>query len=142
MVDISPKKAIVNTTIKKTLINFVLLAATAGAAAALGSQVPKIVSLWRGNTQTGNFSEHIANQQAPLTLYGTTTCPYCEKAREHLKRAGIPFNDRMIDKSDDASALYAKLDQSSVPVLVSANKLIVGFNKAEYDKLSVSKPQK
>lgn len=114
------------------------MAATIAAAIAVGSVAPGLYQQWRGSMRSGDFSEHVANQPYTVTLYGTTTCPYCIKARAYLKKEGIPFNDRIVDESNEAEALYAKLDQNSVPVLVSGKSMIVGFTEPDYDAFIAS----
>lgn len=122
--------------LKSGLVNAALMTMTIAAAIAVGSVAPKLYQQWQGNSRSGNFSEHLANQPQRLTLYGTTSCPYCAKARAFLTKANIPFNDRIVDVSKDAEALYTKLNMNSVPVLVSENKLIVGFNEKDYAALA------
>jgi len=129
------------TTIKRFLINAVLMAVTIAAAIALGSQAPKLLQAWRGNGHHGNYSQHVANQPQRLTLYGTTTCPYCAKARAYLTGAGIAFNERMVDTSKEAEAMYATLHENSVPVLISEKKYIVGFNEKDYAALAAEVAQ-
>jgi glutaredoxin 3 len=125
-------------TLKVTLVHTVLVALTASAAIAIGRQVPVIVDQLRGNVKSGDYTSHFAGQPQRLTLYGTTTCPHCIAARRYLKQAGIGFNDRIIDASEDSRAMFAKLDEDGVPVLVSRSGLISGFNQAAYDELARS----
>ncbi|MBC3910315.1 glutaredoxin family protein [Undibacterium umbellatum] len=122
--------------IKKWGINIFLITATAALALAIGSQVPALMKNMRGPYKNGDFSEHLANLPHKLTLYGTTSCPHCENARLYLKRAGIPFNDQIIDRSSIASTAYKQLGEVHVPVLVSKQKLIVGFDEKYYANLS------
>lgn len=79
---------------------------------------------------------HVAQQPNNLTLYGTTTCPHCVSAREYLREKGIPFNDMIIDKSDTASIAFRQLEEKAVPVLVSVNRLVVGFDRNAYAELN------
>ncbi len=122
--------------IKAALVHSALIATTATAAVAVGSQVPELIAQVRGNVRNGDFALHVANQPHRLTLYGTTTCPYCVSAREYLKRAGIGFNDQIIDTSPESQRLFAKLNPGGVPVLVSRSGLILGFDPDGYDELA------
>lgn len=117
---------------KKVLRDTALMAATIAAAVLLGSQAPGLYQKWRGVGRSGDFSKHIVNQPQRLTLYGTTTCPACISARDYLRAAGIPFNDQLVDKSDAAKRMYSTLGERSVPLLVSSNKVLVGFNREAY----------
>lgn len=70
-----------------------------------------------------------------LTLYGTTTCKYCIAARAHLHKAGVEFQDVLIDKSKDNERQFAALDQKAVPVLVTANEMVVGFDADDFEEI-------
>lgn len=124
------------TKIKSVFANIALMAITIALAIVLGSQAPQLYKKWQGNSRSGDFTLHVVNQPYRLTLYGTSTCPHCAKAREYLKAAGISFNDRIVDKSNAARDMFSKLNENSVPVLVSKNRLIIGFNENEYDELA------
>lgn len=123
-------------------MNIVLMAVTAAAAVAIGSQLPHLYKKWRGPFKSGDFSAHIAKQPYRLTLYGTTTCPHCESARAYLKKSGVAFNDQVLDTSKEAAANFNMLNEKAVPVLVSKHKLVVGFKALEYDQLIKSEIQK
>ena len=125
-------------TIKVALVHAVLVTLTASAAIAIGRQVPVFIDQYRGNVKAGDYASHFADQPQRLTLYGTTTCPHCIAARKYLTQTGIAFNDRIIDTSADSRAMFAKLNENGVPVLVSRTGLISGFNKAAYDELARS----
>jgi glutaredoxin 3 len=117
-------------------INFVIFGATAGAAILLGGQLPYLIKQWHGPFKEADYSMHVAQQPNNLTLYGTTTCPHCISAREYLREKGIPFNDMIIDKSDTASIAFRQLEEKAVPVLVSVNRLVVGFDRNAYAELN------
>lgn len=121
-----------NPKMRAIVINTVAMTATIAAAILIGSQAPRLYHEWRGNVRTGDFAEHVANQPQRLTLYGTTTCQYCAKAREYLTKHGLPFNDRTVDTSKDAAAMFAKLQENGVPVLVSGHNMVVGFSEKDY----------
>ena len=121
--------------ITTALIQFALVGITAAAAIAVGSQVPNLIARFRGDVRGGDFALHIANQPQRLTLYGTTTCPHCITARQYLTKAGIAFNDRVIDTSPVNKVMFAKLNEGGVPVLVSRSGLVSGFNPYRYTQL-------
>lgn len=102
----------------------------------LGRQLPNLLSQWNGPIKKGDYSIHVAQQKNKLTLYGTTTCPHCASARKYLQEAKIPFNDMIIDQSKSAAESFKKLHEAGVPVLVSADRLVVGFNPVAYAKLN------
>jgi len=69
-----------------------------------------------------------------VVVYGTSTCPYCIRAKQFLQDNDIDFED--IDISADqekAKDLVEKSGQMGVPVLDIDGEIIVGFDK---DKIS------
>lgn len=71
-----------------------------------------------------------------IIIYSTTTCHFCDFAKQYLKDMGFEFED--IDVAKDDSALHtmlAKSGQMGVPVIDIDGKIIIGFNKPEIDKV-------
>lgn len=65
-----------------------------------------------------------------VTIYTTTTCPYCEMAKRYLKENKVEF--KVIDVSKDTKAaneMVEKSGQMGVPVLDIGGQIIVGFDK-------------
>lgn len=121
--------------VKRQLINFVLFLATAGAGVAVGGYLPQLYKEWRGSTHSGDFAVHVDNLPHALTLYGTSTCPHCVAARKYLQQAQVLFNDLLVDESKSAEQSFKQLNQDGVPVLVSKNQLVVGFDQKAYAAL-------
>ncbi|MFZ6846153.1 glutaredoxin family protein [Undibacterium sp. RuTC16W] len=121
--------------IKNWMKNVVLMAVTVTAAIAIGGNLPHFINQWRGPIRSGDFSAHLEKKPHRLTLYGTSTCPHCQSARTFLKQAGIAFNDVLIDESKEAALSFKQLHEGGVPVLVSQNKMVVGFDENAYDEI-------
>ncbi len=71
-----------------------------------------------------------------VVIYSTPTCPYCKRAKEYLSRKGISYTD--IDVAQDkekAKEMTQKSGQMSVPVIIIDDKIVVGFNQVQLDKL-------
>jgi glutaredoxin len=115
-----------------------LLLAIAVLAGVLGSQLPQWYKAWQGPTKRGDYSMYVKSQPYRLNLYGTSTCPHCESARNYLKQAGIPYNDLIIDQSEAAKVAYLQLGEKAVPILLSADKLIVGYSRTAYAEMAES----
>lgn len=65
-----------------------------------------------------------------VTVYSTSTCPYCIKAKQFLKDNNIEFED--IDVSVDqekVQEMVEKTGQMGVPVINIDGEIIVGFDK-------------
>lgn len=69
-----------------------------------------------------------------ITVYSTSSCPWCRKAEEYLNMNNIEFEHKAVDEDHDAAAeMIQKSGQQGVPVLDIDGKIIVGFNKPAID---------
>ena len=65
-----------------------------------------------------------------VTVYSTTTCPFCIRVKQFLRENNIVFED--IDVSQDeamAQKMIEKSGQMGVPVVDIDGEVIVGFDK-------------
>ena len=70
-----------------------------------------------------------------VTVYTTSTCPYCKMAKEYLTKKGVKF--REIDVSSDqvaAEEMIKKSGQIGVPQIEVNGKMILGFDEAALEK--------
>jgi glutaredoxin 3 len=65
-----------------------------------------------------------------VTVYSTSTCPFCVRAKQFLKDNNIEFTHYDVG-SDQAKAqeMMKKSGQMGVPVLDIEGTIIVGFDK-------------
>jgi len=70
-----------------------------------------------------------------ITIYTTSTCPYCQMAKEYLKQEKLAYTEVDISKNPDkAQEMIQKSKQMGVPVLVIGKTIIVGFDKEAIKK--------
>lgn len=70
-----------------------------------------------------------------VTVYSTSTCPWCHKAKEFLNAKGIKFEDINVGTNQKAAnEMVEKSGQMGVPVIDIDGKIIVGFDKEELEK--------
>ena len=70
-----------------------------------------------------------------VTVYSTTTCPYCTRAKDFLKASNIAFTNIDVSADETASkAMAEKSGQMGVPVLDIEGEIIVGFDKGKINK--------
>ena len=122
---------------ENNLLQTLGLVATALLAAALGYGAMRGLQ-WLGGRETLDetlLPELVADAQAPLVLFATTTCPYCRQARELLDRLNAPYAVREIDVSDAAREQFQRLGGKGVPVLVSRERSISGYDESAYREL-------
>ncbi len=69
---------------------------------------------------------------ANVTIYTTTTCPYCKMAKEYMKEKGVEYTEVDVSTDQEAAAkMVEKSGQMGVPVIDVDGKIIVGFDKDE-----------
>lgn len=65
-----------------------------------------------------------------VTVYTTTVCPWCHKAKEFLKENNIPFEEKNVGEDAEArNDMIEKSGQLGVPVIDIDGEIIVGFNR-------------
>ena len=76
-----------------------------------------------------------------VIVYKTDWCGVCKKVESYLKRKGVSYEAKDIEKDREAAAeLQAKAQKAgvrtgSVPIIEVAGELIVGFDRARLEKL-------
>ncbi len=71
-----------------------------------------------------------------IKIYSTPTCPYCHLAKEFLKENNIEFEDVDVSKDETAAQeMIEKSGQMGVPVIDIDGEIIVGFNRAEIERI-------
>jgi len=69
-----------------------------------------------------------------VTVYSTSTCPYCIRAKQFLKEHKIEFEDIDVSVNQErAQEMIKKSGQMGVPVLDIDGEIIVGFDKAKIE---------
>lgn len=72
---------------------------------------------------------------ANITVYTTTTCPYCKLEKEYLDSKGIKYENVFVDKDSKAAEEMVKISgQMGVPFTVitkedGSKETILGFEK-------------
>lgn len=73
-----------------------------------------------------------------VTVYSTTTCPYCKMLKGYLREKGISFTEKMVDQDDVAREEMATLSGGFLGVPFTAitkedgvKEGVVGFDKGK-----------
>ncbi|MCA9859607.1 MAG: PDZ domain-containing protein [Thermomicrobiales bacterium] len=65
-----------------------------------------------------------------VTVYTTSTCPWCDRVKDYLGKAGVPFEEKRVDSDYDAAMeMIQRSGQQGVPVIAADNDVIVGFDQ-------------
>ncbi len=71
-----------------------------------------------------------------VTVYSTSTCPYCTMVKDYLKDKKIEYVEKNVAEDNDAAQEMVKLTQQmGVPVTVIENEFVIGCNTAKIDEL-------
>lgn len=77
-----------------------------------------------------------------ITIYSTTTCPYCKMLRDYLKEKGISFIEKMVDLDEAAKEEMSKFSGGflGVPFTLvffddGTKETVIGFDKGKIDQI-------
>ncbi len=80
------------------------------------------------------LAEELKEGGKRIIVYSTSACPYCNMAKEYLKKKGVEYED--VDVGADpvkAQEMMSKSGQMGVPVLDIKGEIIVGFDREKID---------
>ncbi len=77
-----------------------------------------------------------------ITLYTTTTCPYCKMLKDYLTEKQAVYSEKYVDQDDVAREEMIKLSDGYLGVPFSvimkddgSVESIIGFDKGKFDAL-------
>lgn len=73
-----------------------------------------------------------------VTVYSTTTCPYCKMLKKYLEEKGVKYSEKLVDQDDEAREAMLKESKGflGVPFTVvvkddGSKEDIIGFDKGK-----------
>jgi glutaredoxin-like YruB-family protein len=67
-----------------------------------------------------------------IIIYTTSYCPWCQAAKEFLKKQGYEYEERNVETNSEwANEMVEKSGQYGVPVIDIEGKIIIGFSPEE-----------
>lgn len=74
---------------------------------------------------------------APVTVYSTKTCPWCDRAKEFLRANNVPFEDKDVASDYEAAMeMIRRTGQQGVPVIATEEEVILGFDQVRLARLA------
>lgn len=74
---------------------------------------------------------------APVTVYSTKTCPWCDRAKEYLRANNVPFEDKDVASDYEAAMeMIRRTGQQGVPVIATDDEVILGFDQVRLARLA------
>jgi len=76
------------------------------------------------------------NTPHTVTVYSTTSCPYCHMVKDFLTAKGVPFRDIDVGTNREAAMeMVQKTGQMGVPVIAVDGEYVIGFRPDVLEKL-------
>jgi glutaredoxin-like YruB-family protein len=73
-----------------------------------------------------------------VTLYTTSWCGICKRAKAHLERKGVPYRALDIEQDRSARDQFKRLGGRGVPLIVVGNRSMHGFDAQRLDRMLAS----
>lgn len=70
-----------------------------------------------------------------VTMYSTSWCGYCKKARLYFRANRIAFTELDIEKNHQAKRQYDRLGGRGVPLILVGERRMSGFSIAGFNKI-------
>jgi mycoredoxin len=91
----------------------------------------------KGASGLDSLSEltEVQKQRLDITMYSTSWCGYCKKARRWLVSNGLPFVEKDVEKDAAAGAEFRALTggRGGVPVITVGETVIRGFSERQIE---------
>lgn len=76
-----------------------------------------------------------ASSDRSVTLYGTSWCGYCKKARRYFQSHAIPYTDLDIETNARARQDFDAMGGKGVPVILVGNRRMNGFSEEGFRQI-------
>ncbi len=77
-----------------------------------------------------------------VTIYSTTTCPYCKMLKDYLAEKGVDYTEKLVDQDDTAreemsgeSGVFLGVPCTVITKDVATKETIIGFDKGKFDSI-------
>lgn len=71
-----------------------------------------------------------------VEIYTTPSCEFCKKAKEYMKEHDIQYKEYDVkEDADKRQEMIEMSGQMSVPVIVSGDEMMVGFEEKKFEEL-------
>lgn len=82
-----------------------------------------------------NVEFYQGSESKQVTMYATSWCGYCKKARNYFKENGISYIEYDIEKDEGAKKMYDSLGGKGVPVILVGKKRMNGFSVEGFERI-------
>jgi glutaredoxin len=75
------------------------------------------------------------NTNKSVTIYSTTWCSICKKAKRYFNKNNISYIEYDIDKDKAAKKRHKAMGATGVPVIFIGNRRMNGFSAASFERI-------
>lgn len=75
---------------------------------------------------------------ASITLYSTSWCPHCKRAKAYFARKAIAYREVDIEASESGRREFQAFGGNGVPLIIMGERRMRGFSDAAMDRLLAS----
>ena len=98
------------------------------------------IQSYEGAVEVRDWGEVLRGKNVPgsgpgVTMYATTWCGYCKKAREYFAAKGIRYTEVDVEKSPEGERRWKELGGKGVPLIVVGTKVMRGFSPARFEAM-------
>jgi glutaredoxin 3 len=80
---------------------------------------------------TSRYTE-LRRPMMTVTIYSTSTCPYCDMAKSFFKENAVEFTEiNLTEQPDKIPEMIEKSKQNGVPVIDINGQIVIGFNESK-----------
>ncbi|HYC37366.1 MAG TPA: glutaredoxin domain-containing protein [Usitatibacter sp.] len=76
-----------------------------------------------------------AGAGAGVTMYSTSWCGYCKRARDYFTAKGIRFTEIDVEKSTEGNRRFKELGGKGVPLILAGGKVMRGFSVERFEAM-------
>ena len=104
------------------------------------------IQSYEGAVEVRDWGEVLRGKNVPgtapgpgVTMYATSWCGYCKKAREYFASKGIRYTEVDVEKSPEGERRFKELGGKGVPLIVAGNKVMRGFSAERFETMMAKK---
>jgi len=79
-----------------------------------------------------SFEAFASKGRKTVTMYSTTWCGVCKRARQFFQLQKIPFREYDVEKTEKGQRDYKKLNGRGVPIILVGDKRMNGFSAGKF----------